>query len=435
MARSRFKPLFVLAAVTAVLLPLAASAAAEGGSCTNGTPVAGATLKVDGAAQDPSSGTYIVTVCRWPAGQTQVYSYSVAKRSDPNGTDLGQAAVGKSFAVGFSMAAGDQPVSAEVYGDVSDYAVSGQAVTITAKTVTMTQINGPPNAGTSCALPETAVDVCATSVAKLSGGIRYTAASGTPRPGDALIGMFVGASANGYQVSLQGCPGINYSNPGAAAAQVGGGDTRPGDTKPGDTGSGDPPTGSKPPEASSPVLAVEMNGPHFQQDGTTLNTGSLEAFMPNALLATCVGGDAEVAKAGLTVTRTEDGSTTPVTGSAFTATAEADGLRISVPSVGFSAPTYRMAFKASSNPSKPSVKWSSKKSSKSVTAAVTSVTGLSYTISAKSGKLTKKGSCKANKKTKKTDCAIKLAKGSWAVSVTPKKSGVSGRASSKAFRF
>jgi len=420
MARSRLKPLFVLAAVTAVLLPLAASAAAEGGSCQNGTPVAGATLKVDGAAQDPSSGTYIVTVCRWPAGQTQVYSYAVAKRSDPNGTDLGQAAVGKSFAVGFSMAAGDQPVSAEVYGDVSDYAVSGQAVTITAKTVTMTQVNGPPNAGTSCALPATAVGVCATSVAKLSGGIRYTAASGTPRPGDALIGMFVGASANGYQVSLQGCPGINYSNPGAAAAQVDGGDTKP---------------GSGPQQASSPVLAVEMNGPHFQQDGTTLNTGSLEAFMPNALLATCVGGDAEAAKAGLTVTRTEDGSTTPVAGSAFTATAEADGLRISVPSVGFSAPTYRMAFKASSKPSKPSVKWSSKKSSKSVTAAVTSVTGLSYTISAKSGKLTKKGSCKANQKTKKTDCAIKLAKGSWAVSVTPKKSGVSGAASSKTFRF
>jgi len=420
----RFKPCYriflALAAVTAILVPLAASAAAEGGSCQNGTPVAGATLKVDGTVQDPSSGSYIVTVCRWPAGQTQVYSYSVAKRIDPNGTDLGQAAVGKSFAVGFSMAAGDQPVSAEVYGDVSDYAVSGQAVTITAKTVTMTQVNGPPNAGTSCALPETAVGVCATSVAKLSGGIRYTAASGTPRPGDALVGMFVGASANGYQVSLQGCPGISYSNPGAAAAQVDGGDTKP---------------GSGPQQASSPVLAVEMNGPHFQQDGTTLNTGSLEAFMPNALLATCVGGDAEAAKAGLTVTRTEDGSTTPVTGSAFTATAEADGLRISVPRVGFSAPTYRMAFKASSKPSKPSVKWSSNKGSKSVTAAVTSVTGLSYTVSAKSGKLTKKGSCKANKKTKKTDCAIKLAKGSWAVSVTPKKSGVSGTASSKTFRF
>ena len=420
----RFKPSYriflALAAVTAILVPLAASAAAEGGSCQNGTPVAGATLKVDGTVQDPSSGTYIVTVCRWPAGQTQVYSYSVAKRIDPNGTDLGQAAVGKSFAVGFSMAAGDQPVSAEVYGDVSDYAVSGQAVTITAKTVTMTQVNGPPNAGTSCALPATAVGLCATSVAKLSGGIRYTAASGTPRPGDALVGMFVGASANGYQVSLQGCPGINYSNPGAAAAQVDGGDTKP---------------GSGPQQASSPVLAVEMNGPHFQQDGVTLNTGSLEAFMPNALLATCVGGDAEAAKAGLTVTRTEDGSTTPVTGSAFTATAEADGLRISVPRVGFSAPTYRMAFKASSKPSKPSVKWSSNKGSKSVTAAVTSVTGLSYTVSAKSGKLTKKGSCKANKKTKKTDCAIKLAKGSWAVSVTPKKSGVSGTVSSKTFRF
>jgi len=420
----RLKPSYriflALAAVTAILVPLAASAAAEGGSCQNGTPVAGATLKVDGTVQDPSSGSYIVTVCRWPAGQTQVYSYSVAKRIDPNGTDLGQAAVGKSFAVGFSMAAGDQPVSAEVYGDVSDYAVSGQAVTITAKTVTMTQINGSPNAGTSCALPGTAVGLCATSVAKLSGGIRYTAASGTPRPGDALVGMFVGASANGYQVSLQGCPGINYSNPGAAAAQVDGGDTKP---------------GSGPQQASSPVLAVEMNGPHFQQDGVTLNTGSLEAFMPNALLATCVGGDAEAAKAGLTVTRTEDGSTTPVTGSAFTAAAEADGLRISVPRVGFSAPTYRMAFKASSKPSKPSVKWSSNKGSKSVTAAVTSVTGLSYTVSAKSGKLTKKGSCKANKKTKKTDCAIKLAKGSWAVSVTPKKSGVSGTASSKTFRF
>ena len=397
-----------LVAFSALALSISVSAYADGGTCTNGTPVSGASLKVDGAIENPASGTYTATVCRWPAGQTQVYTFYISTRSSgSNATDIGSAALGKVFTTSFDMAAGDQPVSAEVYGDVSDYSVDRQKVTITAKAVGMTQVNGGPDPSTTCALPGTLPGVCATSVAKLSGGVRYTAASGTPRPEDALIGMYVGATANYYRVDLQGCPGISYSPPpGAAAAQ-----------------------------ASSPTLLVSMNGPHFQADGATLNTGSLEAFMPNALLANCVGGDAEAAKAGLSVTRTESGATTPVAGSAFTATAEADGLRITVPRVGFSSPTYRMAFKASSKPSKPVVSWSSSKSAKSVTASVSAVTGVTYSVGAKSGKLAKSGSCKTNKKTKKTDCAIKLAKGSWLVSVTPKKSGISGTANSKTFRF
>ena len=407
----------LVATVSSLSISLAADALADGGTCTNGALVSGASLSVDGVLQDPASGEYTVTVCRWPTGMTQVYTYYISTRSSGStATELGEAAVGKTFTASFTMADGDQPISAEVYGDVSDYTVSGQNVVVTAKPVSMTQINGPPNAGTTCELPATPVGVCATSVAKLSGGVRYVAESGTARPGDALIGMYIGASANGYQVDLQGCPGISYSNPAATSADA-------------------PPSSSDPNGASVPVLSVQMNGPHFEQDGTTLNSGSLEAFMPNALLATCVGGDAAAAKAGLSVTRTESGSTTTVSAGAFTATAESDGLRIIVPRVGFSSPTYKMSFKKAAKPSKPVVQWISKKSSKTITATATSVTGVTYAISAKTAKKVKSGICRPNAKTKKNVCTITLARGSWTVSVTPKRRGVTGTANSKRFVF
>lgn len=371
------------------------------------TPISGATLLVDGAA----SSTYAVEVCKWPLGMTQIYNFSI-------NTDA--AAAGKVFTISFEVLAGDQAVSAEVYGRVRSYTVAGRTVTIVATPIAMTQINGPPNAGTTCALPETPVGVCLTSAAKLTGGVRYTTASGTPRPQDALVGMFTGASANGYQVGLQGCPGISYGSAAfASAAQAG--DTGPGDTRPGDTQT-----------ASTPSLTVEMNGPHFQDDGVTLNTGSLEAFMPNALLASCVGGDAEAAKAGLSVTRTEGGTTTAVGASGFTATAEADGLRITVASVSFSAPTYKMTFKKTALIAKPKATFT-KGRSNTVTAAITPVSGTTYAITAAKGKTTKKGSCKAA--AKKVTCTIKLAKGSWKVSITPKKSGKSGTPATKTIKL
>ncbi len=92
-------------------------------------------------------------------------------------------------------------------------------------------------------------------------------------------------------------------------------------------------------------------------------------------------------------------------------------------------------------PAKPAVTWASSVKAKSVTAVITPVAGVTYTLSAKSGRITKKGSCKSvtikqgKKKLARRSCTIKLAKGKWLASVTPKKGSVSGTVNSKRYTF
>jgi biotin carboxyl carrier protein len=92
-------------------------------------------------------------------------------------------------------------------------------------------------------------------------------------------------------------------------------------------------------------------------------------------------------------------------------------------------------------PAKPSAKWSSSAKKKTVTAVITPVAGVTYTLTAKSGRKTKKGSCKnvtikqGKKKLARRSCKIKLAKGKWLASVTPKKGSVSGTVNSKRYTF
>ena len=92
-------------------------------------------------------------------------------------------------------------------------------------------------------------------------------------------------------------------------------------------------------------------------------------------------------------------------------------------------------------PAKPSVKWLSSAKKKTITAVITPVAGVTYTLTAKSGRKTKKGSCKSvkikqgKKKVARRSCTIKLAKGKWLAKVTPKKGSVSGTASSKRYTF
>lgn len=77
---------------------------------------------------------------------------------------------------------------------------------------------------------------------------------------------------------------------------------------------------------------------------------------------------------------------------------------------------------------------------KTVRASVTPQPGVTYSIvgseikraKAASGIRTVTGKCKANAKSKKVDCSVKLAKGRWTVSVIPNKGGISGKALSKA---
>ena len=92
-------------------------------------------------------------------------------------------------------------------------------------------------------------------------------------------------------------------------------------------------------------------------------------------------------------------------------------------------------------PAKPAVKWLAVTKTKTVTALITPVAGITYTLTAKSGRKAKKGSCKnvtikqGKKKLARRSCTVKLAKGKWLAKVTPKKGSVSGTASSKRYTF
>jgi len=92
-------------------------------------------------------------------------------------------------------------------------------------------------------------------------------------------------------------------------------------------------------------------------------------------------------------------------------------------------------------PAKPAVVWSSSANAKSVTALITPVAGVSYTLTAKSGTTTKTGACKnvtikqGKANVARRSCTVKLAKGKWLASVTPKKGSVSGPLNSKSYSF
>ncbi|MCX6385168.1 MAG: hypothetical protein NTV40_00790 [Solirubrobacterales bacterium] len=94
-----------------------------------------------------------------------------------------------------------------------------------------------------------------------------------------------------------------------------------------------------------------------------------------------------------------------------------------------------------SKPAKPAVTRSSSAKAKTVTAVITPVTGVTYRLTATSGRVTKTGSCKnvtikqGKKRVARRSCTIKLAKGKWLVSVTPKKGSVSGTVNRKSYSF
>jgi titin len=92
-------------------------------------------------------------------------------------------------------------------------------------------------------------------------------------------------------------------------------------------------------------------------------------------------------------------------------------------------------------PAKPAVKWLAVTKTKTVTALITPVAGVTYMLTAKSGKKLKKGSCKdvkiknGKKRVTRRSCTIKLAKGKWLATVTPRKGSVSGTVNSKTYNF
>jgi hypothetical protein len=328
---SRFVNRFLVAVATFSLAGFVGTAPAtadsQAGICNSGTVVT-ATLKVDGVstAVNASGSTYALTVCRvadmnYYTVQVGLYDGGVMKE------DLLAANLEKIFEVTFTPTAGDTTTVADFYGRVQSFAFGGNVV-VAVKPATLSIVDDPTRA---CAGKEFTDATCIARAATrdltamVLGSVRFDT-SARPSNYSKLAGATVSAAANLYDISLSGpCP--------LASTTYSGNDG-----------------GFSRPPSDSTTLTVKMVGPHYKQNGATLNTGSLEVFIPKETISACFGGTATDLATSLGMTRAEAGviaevvKTTgaPATGLQYATAVIGDGLRISVSAVTFSDPTYNL---------------------------------------------------------------------------------------------
>jgi hypothetical protein len=328
---SRFVNRFLVAVATFSLAGFVGTAPAtadsQAGICNFGTVVT-ATLKVDGVstAVNASGSTYALTVCRvadmnYYTVQVGLYDGGVMKE------DLLAANLEKIFEVTFTPTAGDTTTVADFYGRVQSFAFGGNVV-VAVKPATLSIVDDPTRA---CAGKEFTDATCIARAATrdltamVLGSVRFDT-SARPSNYSKLAGATVSAAANLYDISLSGpCP--------LASTTYSGNDG-----------------GFSRPPSDSTTLTVKMVGPHYKQNGATLNTGSLEVFIPKETISACFGGTATDLATSLGMTRAEAGviaevvKTTgaPATGLQYATAVIGDGLRISVSAVTFSDPTYNL---------------------------------------------------------------------------------------------
>ena len=328
---SRFTNRFLVAAATLSLAGFVgmapATADSQAGICNSGTVVT-ATLKVDGVptAVNASGSTYALTVCRvadmnYYTVQVGLYDGGVLKE------DLLAANLEKIFEVTFVPTAGDTVTVADFYGRVQSYAF-GANVVVAIKPTTLSIVDDPTRA---CAGKEFTDATCIARAATrdltamVLGTVRFDT-SARPSNYSKLAGATVSAAANLYDISLSGpCP--------LASTTYSGNDG-----------------GFSRPSSDTTTLTVKMVGPHYKQNGATLNTGYLEVFIPKETISACFGGTATDLAASLGMTRAEAGVTAevvkttgaPATGLQYATAVIGDGLRISVSAVTFSDPTYNL---------------------------------------------------------------------------------------------
>jgi hypothetical protein len=332
---SRLRNRFLVALATFSLAGFVAVAPAIAdspvGTCNSGTVVT-ATLKVDGAAVvvNASGSAYALTVCRVTSNsyytvQVGLYDGGVLKE------DLLATNLEKTFEVTFAPTAGDTPTVADFYGRIQSYSV-GTNVVVSVKPVALTKVNYslPANAALNCGGKEFTDAACIAlagvdKAAMVTGNVRFDT-SARASSYSKLAGATVSASANLYDISLSGpCP--------LASSSYSGNDG-----------------GGSRPSSETTTLTAKMVGPHFKENGTTLNTGSLEVFIPKETITACFGGTATELATTLGITRTEAGVTAdvvktsgaPSTGLQYTTTVIGDALKISVSAVSFSDPTYNL---------------------------------------------------------------------------------------------
>jgi len=417
----------LLSVITVGIFSPLVNADSQAGVCNSGTAVTG-TLKVDGVSvETKTTSTYAMTVCR----DDRMFSYSIQIGRNDYGVlkeDLTAADAEKLFEVTFTPKAGDVPTTAEGYMRGQTFTI-GSTVTIAAKPiVNMSKVDDPNRlcdrkefTDSACIARSATRDLASLLIIY----VRFDTSS-SPSDFSKLTGAMVSSSANLYEVRVSGlCPAESS-----------------------DTGEGDESVTSESAHSAafdSTSLEIKMVGPHFKLDGKTLNTGMLEAIIPEATIASCFGGTAEELAEGMSMTRTEAGATenvipslTSTTGLQYTTSVANGAVTVSVPSMTFSQPTYKMTLKSTAKKlaAKPTVakptgvSW--KISNKKVTVTAKATKGVTYKVAAtlKTGKKTAKtGTCKIA--SSKVTCSLTLSKGIWSSSLTPTSSGKKGTAATR----
>ena len=324
----------VISAFATVLAP-SAQADWPATTCVDGsTPIgnssfvsggtANVTLSVGGVTQNNVTQTYIAEVCK--DSGSGLYNYMVGLKTGSTISESGNSAPSTyrngtdTIILSFTLSNGDVPKMVEGYGNISDFAISGQRVTITGTPGALTQINyggsspyiacqsapytGTYGGGQSCAAipcydPATLTgdSNCVDDLATFHGAVRG------PNGGVDKTGMWISSAANLYAVGLNNCASLKTrARHGHRVTRDDGGANRP-----------------------SPDISVQMVGPHYKTDGS-LNTGNIHAFIPFAVIQNCFGTDTASFAQSVGVTRQEGGADTAlVSGAGFTATPTVGG--------------------------------------------------------------------------------------------------------------
>ena len=320
MRAARLVALAVSALVAALVLAPGALADAPG-TCPMGTPFdGGLTVSVDGVAQTKTAtgvyGPYAVSLCRSVAvgaNGTDTYNFSVGRvGGGGDQSDLVAGDLDSSFQLAFTPQAGDTPLTLEAKARADGFAIDaahGDKVTVTAKPISFATLNGCATGPEQCLLDHPAAN--AFYAANLTGAVRYMTASGEGAAGfDDLPGLITSSSAFEFFVWAS-CP----ANPLHYSAYTG--------------------------------LKIDLGSPHFLPDGTTPNTGMVDAFIPASAVQSCFGVTPQAYAASALVTRTENGATAAASttagadpGLVFTISADDTGVAIGIPEVTFSQPSY-----------------------------------------------------------------------------------------------
>ena len=305
-------------------------------------------------ASAQGSTSYGAFVCRDTGQNGGAAAYWFVIMNPSSGSDdLGTLPPGVQFRVTVPMKAGDTALRLMGYSKVMSLAISSDRAVAIVKESPVAKIdmgngndffNNHPECAGLASSPGMAMSICKIRRADrdrtgtVIQHITYT--SSTPSAYDLLTqGTWLGANVNGFNLNMT-CGSNGSDSNGNSGGNYNGGNNN-------DGGANIPTT------ATSGSLEVSMSGtPHFRADGTTINTGNLQAFVTEKAARKCLGDGtdtialSDIARA-VSVTRTEssENSGAAQNVSNFTATAVTSpvaGLQIDVPEMTFSNPTYRV---------------------------------------------------------------------------------------------